>query len=217
MGASCVETSYDPDTCECTYAPIECDDGNDCTSDSCNPITNECVYVAVQDGTFCDDGDECTFLDICQGGECTPGAKAECGTFLNGSLDGFGAGLFKTYSCSAHDYPGPELIYKFTPNCAGQVSVTLSTGNIWKDDDPEDPPIKLGPIDILVLDSNQGCDSEACIAAGLMKMQGPIGGGTAVATFPGEKEHDYYVVADGRDNSGGNFTLLVNCVCNLFQ
>jgi hypothetical protein len=68
-GDSCVEG-------ECVVgAPLELDDGNDCTDDAC--VEGEVVHTALLKGE-CDDGDECTTNDSCVEGTCTGGGVVEC-------------------------------------------------------------------------------------------------------------------------------------------
>jgi len=67
--------------CGCSQADkkcrtaAECDDQNPCTDDTCNPDTG-CVNE--NNTAACDDGDACTVLDLCSGGECRPGAAVDC-------------------------------------------------------------------------------------------------------------------------------------------
>jgi hypothetical protein len=58
--------------------PASCDDKNDCTIDSCDPNTFQCVHTAVADGTACEDGQNCTIHDLCQGGLCYSGPYKNC-------------------------------------------------------------------------------------------------------------------------------------------
>jgi len=53
----------------------ECDDLNPCTDDACLPDTG-CVNE--NNTAVCDDGDACTLLDLCSGGECRPGVPLKC-------------------------------------------------------------------------------------------------------------------------------------------
>ena len=52
----------------CTGTPMNCDDANICTDDFCNVETGTCFYAHNTD--ICDDGDICTTMDRCQGGQC---------------------------------------------------------------------------------------------------------------------------------------------------
>ncbi len=47
--------------------PLECDDGDVCTTDSCDPATG-CLYE--NNDAPCDDGDSCTLASVCSDGEC---------------------------------------------------------------------------------------------------------------------------------------------------
>lgn len=80
------------DTCdgagECASgAPLDCDDGNECTLDGCQSQVG-CVSVAAPEGTPCTDG-------VCAAGECVPGGGE------GGSDPGTGGG-----SGSGGDAPG---------------------------------------------------------------------------------------------------------------
>jgi hypothetical protein len=162
----------------------------------------------------CKDPD-CASNPLCAIQQCVIDSKTTCGSFISSSIDSAFGGQFATYSCSNFAYPGDERIYTFVSTCTGQAQVVLSTGNV-NEPGPNDPPIKLGPIDLLILDGQEVCSSTKCLAAGLMEMQGPIpGAGTAIASFKVEANHKYYIVADGRAGSGGAFTMLVNCFCIL--
>ncbi|MSP92971.1 MAG: hypothetical protein EXR79_14420 [Myxococcales bacterium] len=49
--------------------PLDCDDANTCTQDLCDPAKG-CFYQKIVDQTPCNDGDQCTQSDKCQGGVC---------------------------------------------------------------------------------------------------------------------------------------------------
>ncbi|RME27432.1 MAG: hypothetical protein D6806_04635 [Deltaproteobacteria bacterium] len=71
-----------PDTCQggiCTSSgePLNCDDGNPCTSDECNPATG-CFHRSVEDGTSCSDGDACNGQEVCQAGQCVSSEPLDC-------------------------------------------------------------------------------------------------------------------------------------------
>ncbi|MFT5433761.1 MAG: hypothetical protein ACI9OJ_004469, partial [Myxococcota bacterium] len=54
----------------------ECDDSNPCTDDACNQQTGDCVNLNNSDP--CDDGDGCTLVDVCIGGDCVAGTPPDC-------------------------------------------------------------------------------------------------------------------------------------------
>ncbi len=60
LGDQCVSGLCQPG------APLNCDDGNDCTADACT--AGNCTYTPL-DGASCDDGNLCT-QGTCQGGTC---------------------------------------------------------------------------------------------------------------------------------------------------
>ncbi len=86
-GSSCLRSPdcEDLDACTvgtctdgaCSFAPLPCDDGRDCTTDSCDRQEG-CVFQAVADDTPCSDGDACTLGDRCLGGNCAPGPVPAC-------------------------------------------------------------------------------------------------------------------------------------------
>ena len=55
-------------------AELDCYDGNPCTNDTCNPATG-CHFP--NNTGACDDGDLCTYDDVCSGGECQ-GKQNQC-------------------------------------------------------------------------------------------------------------------------------------------
>jgi hypothetical protein len=93
-GDACTEEFCDLEN-GCTERPLDCDDGDDCTTDSCDPddgcahslnpgccesdadcpgqcwSCNTQGFCEVQALTGCDDGNDCTFFDLClDTGEC---------------------------------------------------------------------------------------------------------------------------------------------------
>jgi len=55
--------------------PLDCGDGNVCTTDTCNPSTG-CEHA--NNTGPCDDGNACTTGDACAAGACVPGPAANC-------------------------------------------------------------------------------------------------------------------------------------------
>ena len=70
------------DTCsngECVFAPVDCDDDNPCTVETCS-TEDGCQYEALSDQA-CEDGNPCTENDMCEAGQCIPGANScDCQT-----------------------------------------------------------------------------------------------------------------------------------------
>ena len=56
-------------------APLDCDDGNECTTDSCGN-GGACVNEPV--AGVCDDGDKCTTGDHCEAGACVADGALDC-------------------------------------------------------------------------------------------------------------------------------------------
>lgn len=57
--------------------PLDCDDGNPCTTDTCDPILG-CQHSNAADGTPCADADLCDGTETCQSGVCTAGTPLVC-------------------------------------------------------------------------------------------------------------------------------------------
>ena len=60
----------------CVGTPKACDDGNFCTDDACEGI-EEATCVHENNVEFCDDGDDCTVVDVCADGGCV-GGESPC-------------------------------------------------------------------------------------------------------------------------------------------
>jgi alpha-tubulin suppressor-like RCC1 family protein len=58
--------------------PVVVDDGEPCTTDSCDAATGAVAHNALPNGTVCEEGNLCTVLDTCQGGECMDGPPNTC-------------------------------------------------------------------------------------------------------------------------------------------
>ena len=61
----------------CLGVLAACDDKNPCTTDGCVPGVG-CNNTSVAEGVACDDGQLCTILDACTGGNCKGGALLGC-------------------------------------------------------------------------------------------------------------------------------------------
>jgi len=79
---------------------VDCNDGNACTEDTCNPGApspgEACSHRALT-GTSCDDGNDCTYPDLCQAGACagTPYTCTPPGSCVTSTCDGRGGCLDK--------------------------------------------------------------------------------------------------------------------------
>src|SRR5439155_24248610 len=82
-GTSCSDGNVcnGAETCQggaCTAGtPLNCNDGNPCTTDSCDPVA-ACQHPAVANGTSCSDGNACNGAETCQAGVCTAGTLPNC-------------------------------------------------------------------------------------------------------------------------------------------
>lgn len=68
-GNPCTADSCDAVTGACIFTPIVCDDHNVCTDDVCD-ATFGCRFTP-NETAFCNDGNDCTFFDICESGVCS--------------------------------------------------------------------------------------------------------------------------------------------------
>ncbi len=78
-GAACDDGDKcsDADVCtagKCVGKPVDCDDGNACTTDACGATTG-CSWTA--NSANCDDGNKCTDGDKCKGGKCAGTTTAD--------------------------------------------------------------------------------------------------------------------------------------------
>jgi hypothetical protein len=53
--------------------PLDCSDGNSCTDDPCDPIAGCSQHNPLPDDAPCEDGEECTTLDLCKDEMCVGG------------------------------------------------------------------------------------------------------------------------------------------------
>jgi hypothetical protein len=86
---------------QCLSDPVDCNDGNPCTSDACNPATG-CGNVPVVNGVPCSDGDACDGLETCLGGICAPGTPLDCNDGNACTVDGCSA----LAGCTQQPTPG---------------------------------------------------------------------------------------------------------------
>ena len=54
----------------------DCDDASTCTTDACDASTGDCIHTPT--GGACDDGNNCTEGDTCDGAICLPGPVTKC-------------------------------------------------------------------------------------------------------------------------------------------
>jgi hypothetical protein len=60
-----------------TGVPVNCDDGNVCTTDACVAATG-CTHGSVANGTSCSDSNVCNGSEQCQSGSCAAGSALSC-------------------------------------------------------------------------------------------------------------------------------------------
>ncbi|NUN15962.1 MAG: hypothetical protein HUU55_20235 [Myxococcales bacterium] len=146
--------SYCDITEGCVLSPLDgdfCDDGNPCTvDDQCNrgrcvgtqvvcPDDDNPCTAAVCDGLSgcnqapvdnepCEDGEPCTFPDLCDGGECKPGAPVSCDDTNPCTIDDCAMGV----GCSYVPTTGPcddKNLCTVNDACSGALCVGGSPKN----------------------------------------------------------------------------------------
>ena len=122
-------------TCTGGPAPI-CKDDNPCTDDSCESGAG-CVYT--NNALPCNDGDVCTTLDLCAGGDCVGGAALECGDddLCNGieSCDSqIGCVKGVALLCDDGDLCNGFETCEAGVGCQSGVSLDCNDGNVCTDD-----------------------------------------------------------------------------------
>lgn len=110
--------------------------------------------------------------------DCSTAQALPIGTTLAGSNSG-GADNVSTYSCSARDESGPEVVYTINLAAAGDLNVTLSG--------------LTADLDVFILNA---CDAGACAAWG-----------ESSATLVNAQPGTYLVVVDGNGGAVGDFNI----------
>jgi hypothetical protein len=121
----CDTTAY-PYTCKVsqdTVVTCATDQDGPCEKTVCQPETGGCAAQPVANGSWCDDGNDCTLNDTCQTGLCTGGASiceclvdADCAPLEDGDL------CNGTLRCDTDNYP-------YACEVDPETVVTCYTGN----------------------------------------------------------------------------------------
>ncbi|MFT7625572.1 MAG: hypothetical protein ACI9WU_004763, partial [Myxococcota bacterium] len=132
----------------CQGTPVECDDGDDCTTDSCDAATGLCTATTAAPGSDCQDGNPCTVGDVCGASSCDPGQNfcpctvdADCpddGNACNGTLVCGDSGC-ETLAGSAVDCDGSDDTVCMANVCVsdtGACHVQPKTGAGCDDGEP---------------------------------------------------------------------------------
>ena len=164
----CTTDSCDKTTGGCVFAPIvgcggncaktaDCDDKNGCTDNACT--SGKCAFTA--NSAACDDGDKCTWGDVCKDGKCESGDRTEVLTIAGSDTAGYKDGAVKDaqfryprslgidgkgniFTTSAHNH----VIRKIT--AAGTVSTYAGSGVAGIADGPGKVAQFNGPSDVEV-------------------------------------------------------------------
>ena len=73
---------------KCVGKAVDCDVAGSCIKGVCDGVTGGCMFTPAPNSTSCDDGDVCTAVDVCLGGNCAGtgdsgvvgcGAQSKCG------------------------------------------------------------------------------------------------------------------------------------------
>jgi len=218
----CTHRPYDADDCE--GGPCECDDSEPCTiGDVC--ADGVCRSGVVACGEYCANGrddepdgltdcadPDCASLPTCQGeGACEPVGDVGCLETVSGTLGGEGStnqvDSYPSGACVGADYAGPELAWRFVPDCDGVGHARLRVSAASNPTRPR--------IDVFVLRANdlgQCVAATGCISKGIITWIGQTG--TAEALFVAEAGETYFLVADGQLGAVGDFSLEAICYCD---
>jgi cysteine-rich repeat protein len=156
--------------------PVNCNDGNPCTSDSCAPGKG-CLHDPA-DGLPCYDGNPCTLDDHCLAGACAPGAWAECDDGNPCTDDACAADGSCVHTAEAAPCDDGN---KCTQGdactdgvCKGVLPVDCNDGNLCTDDSclpPEGCTHSLNTVpcdDGSVCTTGDACKSGVCAGAGAL-------------------------------------------------
>jgi len=199
-----------------------CDDGDICTADTCDSTTGDCVFDAsAADGSPCNDGDRCTFPDLCTAGGCA-GTYDEsimgCGTGDNcdmpGSIESLPFSVVETTAARQHDFATlacdgtadglgdsfGDMVYRFEAPYDAHFTFELAN----RGDDP-------AALDT-VLSLWDGCPSSAAGASCVEAFETAGRGGEAIERFMRTGETVFIGVdgARGEPSVGGTYELKID-------
>jgi hypothetical protein len=103
--------------CITSQPPLDCDDGDPCTTDACDPNVG-CTHTAAPDGTVCGSS-PCSILQ-CHGGACTSVVPTAEGTYCSAG----------TRWCAGACHNGTCLSFCDDPRCADANQCTQNTAEI---------------------------------------------------------------------------------------
>ncbi len=138
------------------------------------------VYNIAESGTSMSfDYSTCTpvFLD------CSSATSMSCNNTYNGTTIG-AVNNVSTYSCSANNMSGNEVVYELVLAQSTDITITLSG--------------TTGDLDLFLLNS---CAETSCLATGDNSLNYLAGAGT------------YFLVVDGKNGANSAFTLNTSCYC----
>jgi len=217
------------DHCEgggCSFSGVlDCSDEEPCTLDSCDPDSG-CAHQPLDEGS-CDDGDDCTQGDFCEGGVCQPGPIKECYECGDGVCDE----PFEDCASCSKDCECPEDC--FPGDLVGCGAVVTDTTKGWTNAIenyfnftcfniiPKEGPERVIPFrtyeavhtlvtlegagsSLYVLSDN--CNPSSCVTQG----KGLPGLFTQAAFTPDPGEY-YFLTVDGDSTEGAPFTLTTDC------
>ena len=163
--------------CVGSVDPAACDDGNACSTDSCNKFTG-CVHsTAATAGKACDDGDPCTWQDLCAGGVCLPGSATVCNDGNPCTADACGAGgcAFVPATGGVCDDADPcTLADACTAGTCDGTALDCSDGNVCTTDSCAAPggcshdAVSGGCDDGNACTENDACAAGGCVGVALV-------------------------------------------------
>jgi hypothetical protein len=203
-----VEPYCGDDICDgfenCDMCPEDCGPCGECGDEWCDEFENcdmcpeDCGPCGECGDEWCDDFENCEMCpEDC--GPCEEECEAMDWVDCDSAVEGHtveGSANVNSYPCIEGDYTAPEMVYAFEPDCSAPVVVTLN-----RDPDAE------GFVDLAILDGQEGCWGNSCIAGAWMEAD------SAELQFTGLEGHLYYIVVDGYQGAVAGFELYVECLC----
>jgi cysteine-rich repeat protein len=178
-----------------------------CLASACDPDTGICSYVPANDDVACNDGDNCTFGEVCQAGECGGGQNVNCN-------DG---------NVCTNDACDSALGCLNSPNIE-----FCSDGNICTVKDQCDDGLCIGGDPLACSDDNPCTDDSCSPAVGctflpnagdcddgdLCTVDDHCDGGQCIATMAGSCDDDNVCTNDSCDPAQGCIHLLNQVPCD---
>ncbi len=164
-----------------------CESGDEVVTDGCARVvqTNDCD-ISCYDDFGC--------VNYCTAAQDHPG----CGMTVRGTTVGAPdrTDYYYNQSTTIDDLTGPEVSYRFTASCTGEIAAILEGDVEW---------LTL----VVVKNSSGNCRSSSMVDY-KTSLDNP-----AVVSFNVVQDEEYTLIVDGMDGAAGGFSLTVNCLCGV--